>query len=139
MQINSTQVTKTVFSDIKGADPITVIVEDTSPGAGSIIITCSGCAWTKRWNGLPPEETMSEFFCNAPHDYLIDKLGRIPVDNALLNKVITTVKVGLGTMKALALAANPIINTPPTANLPSSNNIDLPNQRSSPSIKPDNV
>jgi hypothetical protein len=89
-----------VVTNVSGLDPIVVFWCNTSAGAGSVTITCYGCAWTA-WFGAMGDRTIQQFFSDAGSDYLETKLGITPLlkqrkaDLSYLRKIIEAVKESL--------------------------------------------
>jgi len=113
MKIRSSQITKITFSEIKGLDPVDVILEDFSEGNGRIIISCYGESWSYHWGSMG--STVSEFFCSTNNQYLVSKMlgNRTDTDHEYLDRIVSTVKIGLEMMKAMEIAADPLPNTAP--------------------------
>jgi len=76
MDINTNQVIMLTLTELERLDPVRVILEDIEAGKGRIIITCYGKAWTAYWGGMG-DQTISQFFYNAPEEYLAGNLSNI--------------------------------------------------------------
>jgi hypothetical protein len=50
-----------------GLDPITLIIEDISPGRGRIIVECFGQAWSAYWGGLAGRNVVEFLRLSDPH------------------------------------------------------------------------
>lgn len=74
MKLSTTQVTKLLITDLTDMDPIALIVEDFSPGAGKITITSAGEAWTCYWSHMGEHHTLRSFFSKCSTQYLVGKL-----------------------------------------------------------------
>ena len=66
------------IDDIPALDAIRVIVQDTSPGAGRIIIECFGEAWAAYWPAMG-SRSVAEFFIQCDNYYLLNNLKRAGV------------------------------------------------------------
>lgn len=76
MQIKRSTIEKIRIEDIDNShslDPVEVIVENFSPGAGKITISCYGQVWTGFWGSMGG--TVEEFFQRVSNDYLIEKMS----------------------------------------------------------------
>lgn len=49
-------------------NPVTVILQDTEDGAGTLTVTCWGLAWTCRWGAM--DCRLKEFIAESDADYL---------------------------------------------------------------------
>lgn len=76
MKIESKNIRQFTLSEIKGFDPITVVLEDTGPSAGRIILRCYNQAWTAYWSGMG-NRTIAEFFASCDKHYLVQRLSDI--------------------------------------------------------------
>jgi len=74
MKIETKQVTKHVFSDLRYQDTVSIVIEDEMKGWGSVTITKYGSAWTGSWNAMG-DRTVTEFFLHCDNDYLCKNLG----------------------------------------------------------------
>ena len=74
MKYEEKQVKMIFITEVKGLDPITVILEDYQQGAGKIIIECYCEAWANYWGSMG-DKTVGEFFCSCDNSYLFGKLG----------------------------------------------------------------
>lgn len=76
MEISKKEITKLTIIDIKGLDPVNVIMEDFGPGQGKITVDCYGEAWTAYW-GAMGNEGIAEFINTADVGYLAGKLSTV--------------------------------------------------------------
>lgn len=74
MKITESTVLKLRIEDATALDPIDVFLEDHGPKQGSVTIKCYGESWTTYWGGMWEGLTVSEFFCQAYEDYVLDQL-----------------------------------------------------------------
>ncbi|TLS65138.1 hypothetical protein [Photobacterium damselae] len=79
MDIEQSQVTKLVLSNLERLDPITVFLEDLAPRKGKITIECFGKSWSSYWGGMG-ERSIAEFFVSCDNHYLAKNLSSIPSD-----------------------------------------------------------
>lgn len=75
MKITTSQITKLAISGLQNMDPIAVMVEDFSPGAGKVTITSFGDAWSRGWMSMGEQHTMRSFFRSCDTPYLIGKFN----------------------------------------------------------------
>ncbi|NDI85095.1 hypothetical protein [Undibacterium crateris] len=75
MKVNVTTSTikKLKITEVVRLDPIDVMLEDTEPGKGRIVICCYTKAWTASW-GCMGERTIAQFFCSFDEHYLAKNL-----------------------------------------------------------------
>jgi hypothetical protein len=76
MNIEESQVTKLLLTNIKDLDAITVTLEDLGPRQGKINIDCYGQAWSAYWGGMG-SRNIREFFCSCDEHYLAKNLSDI--------------------------------------------------------------
>lgn len=74
MKVTMSEITKIRIEGAPALDPIDVFLEDHGPKQGSITIKCYGESWTTYWGGMWEGLTVAQFFCNAPEDYVLDRL-----------------------------------------------------------------
>ncbi len=74
MKITNSQIDRILLTDLKGLDPIAIILIDHSQGQGSIIITCYGKAWTAFWGGMGPLK-VADFVLSCDEYYLAKNLS----------------------------------------------------------------
>jgi hypothetical protein len=65
------------ITEVQGLDPISVYLEDPTPGKGRITIICYGESWTASWGSMG-NRTISEFFKSCDNQYLAKNLSKIP-------------------------------------------------------------
>lgn len=75
MKVEQKQVTQLTISDATDLDPISVVIEDSAPGHGQIIITCYGRSWTAYWGGMSGD-TLAQFFIRVSAGYIVPCLVR---------------------------------------------------------------
>lgn len=74
MKITESTVRKLRIEGAPALDPIDVFLEDHGPKQGSVTIKCYGESWTTYWGGMWDGMTVAQFFCEAPEDYVLDRL-----------------------------------------------------------------
>jgi len=74
MKIEEKQIKMLFITEVKGLDPITVIIEDYKLGAGKIIIECYCETWANYWGSMG-NKSVGEFFCGCDNSYLFGKMG----------------------------------------------------------------
>lgn len=67
-------------------DPVTVFLEDFTPGQGQLTLVCWGRAWTHYW-GATGSSSLRAFLLSASTGYLVDKL-MLPYD-VVLKRAVT--------------------------------------------------
>lgn len=75
MKVAQTEITQLVLTELKSLDPVKVMIENISPGAGNITITCFGKSWTSYWGSMSGK-TIQDFFLSCNNPYLINCLSR---------------------------------------------------------------
>lgn len=74
MKITDISVRSFVIKDVKGVDPILVIMYDVSPGKGYLIVECFGECWSCYWGGMGEGYDVARFVAEAGMDYLGSKM-----------------------------------------------------------------
>lgn len=93
MLITKSQVTKIILSGLKDLDNVAIYLEDGSPGAGKLIITCFGSSWTYYWSHMGEQHNLSSFIRRCSIDYLAGKLMNGAADEVYdLDKTIAHAK-----------------------------------------------
>lgn len=96
MKITKEKVIRYRLTEIKGLDPIDVIVENYEIGQGKIIIECFGESWSHYWGGMG-KSNIEQFFQACDKYYLAGKLSRINEHETDWGKINEdSVKSGLG-------------------------------------------
>jgi hypothetical protein len=75
MKVAQTEITQLVLTELKSLDPVKVMIENISPGAGNITISCFGKSWTSYWGSMSGM-TIQDFFLSCNNPYLINCLDR---------------------------------------------------------------
>lgn len=73
MHIETALIKRIRITEVENLDPITVIVEDFSPGKGKIVIECWGRSWAATWTAMG-NRTISQFFTETNNSYLVNCL-----------------------------------------------------------------
>lgn len=60
----------------KGLDPVRIILQDLSGGAGRLIIECYGKAWSGYW-GATGSDTLRGFLLRCDADYIANRIARV--------------------------------------------------------------
>lgn len=80
MKTELSQIARLLITDLMGEpyklDPVTVVLEDFSPGKGRIIIECYGKSWSAGW-GAMSGRTVAQFVSDCGADYIISSLCRV--------------------------------------------------------------
>lgn len=84
--------------DVKGIDPLLVVLQDDGPGKGRLLVECFGEAWSCYWGGMG-DLTVARFVAEAGIDYLESKM-QSPFENRrkrsqYLRKVLAAVQEGI--------------------------------------------
>lgn len=61
----------------EGRDPITVTIDDFSPGKGQLSLSCFGLGWAHHWNAIG-QRGLVQFILACDNDYLAGKLHHGP-------------------------------------------------------------
>lgn len=93
MKIESKKVDTLRITEVKGLDPITVMLENFEPGKGKITIECFGESWTASW-GAMSGDTVQQFVCRTDDHYLAKNLSSI-------NSSIIDVEASIKALKAM--------------------------------------
>lgn len=80
LNIEQSTVQKLKITGAKSLDPVSVFLEDQAPGKGKITIECYGKSWSAWWGAMGDKTTITEFFCEAPDEYLAKNLSSAPLD-----------------------------------------------------------
>lgn len=91
MKITESTVRQIEITDVKGLDPIRVMLSDLGPGKGRINIECWGQSWANYWGGMG-KETISEFVTTCNEHYIAGKLSGIPASIFDADGLIDTLK-----------------------------------------------
>lgn len=75
MKITESTVRQIEITEVKGLDPIRVILSDLGPSQGRINIECWGKSWASYWGGMG-NETIAEFFTTCDEHYLAKNLAQ---------------------------------------------------------------
>lgn len=62
-----------VITEVKNLDPVTIFIQNFSPGKGSITIRCWNSAWYSYWPGMG-DGNLQDFFCSCDNQYLLKNL-----------------------------------------------------------------
>lgn len=113
-----------VIEDVRGLDPVTVIMRDTEPGKGKLIIECYSRAWSCYWGGMMADHkpcTVGRFVISSVDaayivNCLVRGLGEVrlkskeKVDDRYLARIVDAVRdalrvrLGLGAPAKVACA-----------------------------------
>lgn len=95
MKIEELQTRTIEISDIQEShrlDPVRVILHDTAPRQGRVIIECYGESWSAFWGGMG-DRKVADFFTSCDNHYLAKKLSSISSeieDKSSFSEVIKT-------------------------------------------------
>ncbi len=76
MKIELKKVDTLRITEVRGLDPITVMLENFEPGKGKITIECFGESWSASW-GAMSGDTVQQFVCRTDDHYLAKNLSNI--------------------------------------------------------------
>jgi len=67
-------VTRYRIEDAPGLDPVTVYVENYTPGKGRMVVTCYASAWTAFWGAMGDDTTLEQFVAGCSPEYVADNM-----------------------------------------------------------------
>ncbi|MEN6549987.1 MAG: hypothetical protein ABFE07_28420 [Armatimonadia bacterium] len=80
MQVRNVTVQAFTVEDVKGLDPLLVVLQDDGPGKGRLLVECFGEAWSNYWGAMGENTTVASFVLEAGIDYLESKM-QSPFEN----------------------------------------------------------
>lgn len=63
-----------LVTEVKGLDPVTLVLRDISPGKGHLIVECYCDAWAAYWGAMGDGVTLRAFLRAADADYIANRL-----------------------------------------------------------------
>lgn len=74
MKVEEKMIKQLTIKDVKGLDPVRVIVEEFDRGQAKVIIECYGESWSSYWGSMGGN--LKEFFTRTNVDYLVNCFDR---------------------------------------------------------------
>lgn len=74
MQLSVTNTTKIVLTQLERLDPVTIYLDNPTPGRGKITIECFGKSWSSFWPAMGGRR-VEEFFVSCDDEYLAGNLS----------------------------------------------------------------
>lgn len=74
MQVSVTHTTKIVLTQLERLDPVTIYLDNPTPGRGKITIECFGKSWSSFWPAMGGRR-VEEFFVSCDDEYLAGNLS----------------------------------------------------------------
>ena len=74
MKVEQSSMVKLKLTDVKGLDPVSVMIEEYKRGEAKVIIDCYGKSWSSYWGSMGGD--LKEFFTRTNVSYLVNCFDR---------------------------------------------------------------